>query len=93
MTHALAGRCGEPRDIADDGLRHPFLDERRRALLVVAADLPDHHHQIGIGIALEPLERFDEPDPVNGIPAHPHTGRLADPATRELVHDLVGQRP
>src|SRR3954454_334829 len=92
MPHALAGRGLEPRDVRDDGLRDVLGDERRRALLVVAADLAGHDDQIGVGVRLEQPQGVDEPDTVHGVAAHPDTGRLPDPRGRELMHDLVHER-
>src|SRR5262245_12466868 len=56
VTHGLPDRGGEPGDVANDGLRHVRLDEARRLLLLVAADLADHHDDLGLGISLEALE-------------------------------------
>jgi hypothetical protein len=92
VPHPLARRSGEPGDVADDGLRHRLRDERRGALLVVAADLADHHDEVGLRIGLEPLERVDEADPVDRVATHTDARRLPDPPLAELVHDLVRQR-
>src|SRR6266508_4274454 len=91
MAHAFTGRRGEPGDVADDRLLHPLRDERRGMLLVIAPDLPDQHHEIGLGVHLEQLEGVDEADAVDGVASHPHARGLPHTAFRQLVHDLVGE--
>jgi hypothetical protein len=68
-------------------------DERRGTLLVVAADLADHHDEVGLLVGLEAFERSDEPDAVHRVAPHPDARGLADAALGELVHDLVRERP
>lgn len=71
MTHPLAGWSGEPGDVRDHRRPHPIPDERRRALLVVPADLADQDDQVRLGILVEALERLQEAEPVDRIAADP----------------------
>src|SRR5690606_19603377 len=48
VPHRLALRRGEPRHIAHHRLGDVGLDELRRPLLGVPADLADHHDRIGV---------------------------------------------
>src|SRR2546421_4990021 len=54
VAHPLSGRRGAPADEADHRLAESAGDHRLgRALLVASADLPDHHHGLGLRVGLE----------------------------------------
>src|SRR3954454_21267284 len=75
MAHRLALRCGEPRDVSDDGLRDVGLDELRCALLGVATDLADHHDRVGLGVVLERTEAVDVRRADDRVSANADAGR------------------
>ena len=56
----LPGGRGEAGDVGDDRLGDLGGDELGGALLGVAADLADHHDQLGLGVGLVELEDVDE---------------------------------
>ena len=60
VAHLLAGRGGEAGDVGDDRLGDLGGDELGRPLLGVAADLADHHDQLGLGVGLVQREDVDE---------------------------------
>ena len=60
VTHRLAGRRREARDVGDDRLAHVLGDEVGRLLLLGAADLADHHDELGLRIGLEAAQDVDE---------------------------------
>ena len=60
VAHAASGRRGLPGDEADDRLLELLLDEGRRLLLRRAADLANHDHGVGVGVAGKQLQRIDE---------------------------------
>ena len=60
VAHLLAGRRGEAGDVGDDRLGDLGGDELGRPLLGVAADLADHHDQLGLGVGLVHGEDVDE---------------------------------
>src|SRR6266508_5723864 len=91
MAHSLAWGGAEPGHVRHHRLGDMFVDERGRVLLVAPADLTDQDDGLGLRIILEPLQRFDEPDPVHRVPAHPDASGLADPSLGELMYDLVGE--
>src|SRR5829696_265802 len=92
VAHRLALGGGEARDVGDDGGLHLRVHVLGGELLSVAPDLPDHHHAPGLGVGLELLEDLDEVGPDYRVSADAHRRALADPALRELVDDLVGER-
>src|SRR5690606_7245253 len=92
VAHAAPGRSGLPGDEADDRLGQPLADERRRVLLVRAADLSDHDHRLGLSILLERGQAVDERRPDDRVAADAHARRLAEAGARELVDDLVRER-
>ena len=92
VAHRLAGRRGEAGDVGDDRLRHLRLDEVGGLLLLVAADLADHHDVLGLRVGLEPLEDVDERRADDRVAADADDRRVAEAHLRQLVPDLVGQR-
>src|SRR5204862_527816 len=72
---------------------HVLLDEGRRLLFLVAADLADEDDQLGLRVGLEAPKHVDERRSRDGIAPDPDDGRVAEPELGELVADLVGQRP
>jgi hypothetical protein len=78
VAHRLAGRRGEAGDVGEHGLRHPLLDEYRRLLLLVPADLADEHDVLRLRIRLELLEDVDEGRPDDRISADTDDGRVAE---------------
>ncbi len=93
MTHLLARRGGHAGDVGDDRLGDLGLDEGRRLLLGVAADLADHDDRLGVGVGLETAQHVDERRPRNRIATDTDAGRLADPSSRQFVHGLIGEGP
>ena len=92
VAHRLARRSGEPGDVGDDRLRHVLGDERAGLLLLVAADLADHDHELGLVVGLEALQDVDERRADDGVAADPDDRRAADAGVGQLVADLVGER-
>ena len=93
MPHGLAGRRREAGDVGDDRLRHLRLDEGGGLLLLVATDLAHHDHLLGLRVGLEQREHLEERRADDRIAADPDDRRVPEPELRELVPDLVGQRP
>src|SRR3989441_3536294 len=93
VAHAATRRCGLAGDEPDHGLRHAALRELGGLLLVRAADLPDQHDGIGVRVRLEGGQALDEVGADQGVATDPDAGRLAVTRPRELVDDLVGERP
>src|SRR5690625_5244399 len=69
VAHRLALRGGEPGDVADDRLGHVFLDVVRGAFLGVAADLTDHHDDVGLLVRFEFPDRIDVGGADDRVPA------------------------
>src|SRR6266540_2817438 len=92
VAHRLAGRGGEAGDVGDDRLRHLRLDEGGGLLLVVAADLTDEDHELGLVVRLEAGEHVGEGRADDRVAADPDDRRVAEPALGQLVPDLVGER-
>ena len=60
MSHALAfGRC-HTSNVGHHRLGHIGLDIGRGLLFGRTADLTDHDHAVGLGVAFEAFEQFDE---------------------------------
>src|SRR3990172_11873255 len=92
MAHAFSGRRGDAGDESDDGLFHVVLDPVCGGLLVRAADLPDHHHRIGVRIVVEQTQHVDMLQAVDRIAARAHGAGLAQSQVGELRYRLVGER-
>ena len=93
MAHRLPRRRGEAGDVREHRLRHLLLDEPRRLLLLVAADLADHDDDLRLRVGLEPLEHVDERRADDRVAADADDRRVAEPELGQLVADLVGERP
>ena len=91
MAHPPARRRGPARDERGHRLGQVLGDVRRGALLLVAADLADEDHRIGIGVGLEQVEDLDEVGAHDRVAADPDAGGLADALIGQGLHDLVGQ--
>src|SRR5215212_198092 len=92
VAHRLPGRGGEAGDVGDDRLAHMLGDVLRGLLLGRAADLARHDDQLGLRIGLERGDHVDEAGARDRVAADADDARVAEPALRELVADLVGQR-
>src|SRR5215203_5695954 len=92
VSHGLALRGREARDIGYDRDTHLAADVLGRELFRVTPDLPDHHGAFCFGVGLELTQDLDEVRPYDGVAADPDGGALSDLPLRELVDDLVGQR-
>src|SRR6266542_3947860 len=92
VPHAPARGCLEAGDVGDHRLGHPFGHEAGGLLLLVAADLADHHHRLGLRVGLEAGQHVDEVRPDHRVAADAHRGGLPDPGLGHLVHHLVGER-
>ena len=80
VAHGLAFRGHPSGDEGHHRLGHLAPDVVGGALLVGAADLPDQHHPVGAGVALEQLQHVDEVGAVHGVAADADAGGLADAA-------------
>src|SRR5256714_15618681 len=89
----LPGGRREAGDVREPRLRHVLADERRGLLLLVAADLADHHDQLRLGVLLELRQHVDERRADDGVAADADDRRVAEAELRQLVADLVGERP
>src|SRR5206468_8480063 len=89
VTHRLARRRGEARDVADRRLAELGLDEDSGLLLLVASDLADHDDALGLRVVAEEREDVDEGRPDDRVAADADDGRVAEPELRQLVADLV----
>ena len=88
----LPAGASKPAMYATTGFVHVLVDVARRLLLLVAADLADHHDELGLGIGLELLEHVDEARADDRVAADADDRRVADAGLGELVADLVRQR-
>src|SRR6476619_4173168 len=93
MTHGLSGRSREACDVGEDGLRHVLPDIASRLLLFVTADLPDKDDQLRLRIRFEPLEDVDERRADDRVATDADDGRVSKSQPRELVADLIRERP
>ncbi|MNZ20484.1 hypothetical protein D3C78_375390 [compost metagenome] len=91
MTHALASRSGDARDVGDHRLGDVGLDVGRGLFLGAAADLADHHYGFGLGIVLEHLQDVDEVGARDGVTTDTDAGGLAEALVRGLLDRFVGQ--
>jgi hypothetical protein len=92
VPHRLARRCGEAGDVGDDRLAHLGLDVGGRLLLLVAADLTDHHDVLGLVVGFEPAQHVDEGRAHDRVAPDPDDRRVAEAELRQLVADLIRQR-
>ena len=67
--------------------------KRGRLLLLVAADLADHDDHLRLVVCLEAAEDVDEGRADDRIAADADDRRVPEPALRQLVADLVRERP
>ena len=86
------GGAVKPAMYATTGFVISDSDEVGRLLLLVAADLADHHDVLGLGVVLEHPEDVDERGADDGVSADADDRRVAEPHLRQLVTDLVGER-
>ena len=88
----LPGGALKPGDVGDDRLGHVLGDVLGGALLLVAADLADHHDQLGLVVLLEQRDHVDEGAADDRVAADADDRRVADAELGQLVADLVGER-
>ena len=92
MTHPLARRRGNPRNIGHHRLCHVRADVLGRFLLRRASDLTDHDDGFRAIVRLEQFEDVDEAAGRDRIAANADTGGLAETHVGGLFDRLVGQR-
>src|SRR5580700_6876140 len=92
MAHAPSRRRGLSGDKTDYRLLHVGLHKFSRGFFGVAADLANHDHGFGFGIAIEKVERVQKISSDNRIAANADGSGLPNAALRELMHRLVSQR-
>src|SRR5450755_908891 len=78
VAHRLALGRGEARHVGDHGLGHVLLDEGRRPLFRVAADLADHDDRVGLRVLLERPQAVDVGSADDRVPADADGRREAD---------------
>src|SRR5258708_732535 len=93
VSHAPAWWRGLSCYETDDGFRHVLRDELRRLLLIAATDLTHHRNRARVGILLERREAVDEIGAVDRVAADADARALPHAGARQLVDDLVRQRP
>ena len=91
MAHPLARRSRLPGHEGHHGLGHLAGDERRRPLLVGAADLADEHHLLRPRIPLEEAQNIHKGGADDGVAPDAHTGGLAQAPLGQRPDHLVGQ--
>src|SRR6266540_1771099 len=92
VPHTLAGRRLEAGDVGHHRLGHVLGHEGGGLLLLVAADLADHDHRLGLRVGLEAAQHVDEVGADHRVATDADAGRLPDASLGHLVHDLVGER-
>src|SRR5215469_17357408 len=92
MAHAASWGGGLSGNESDHWLFHSRLHEFRRSLLGVAADFADHHHRLGLRIAIEEIQGVDKIRPDDRVAADANGRRLPDATGSELMHGFVRQR-
>jgi hypothetical protein len=68
-------------------------DERGGFFFLVAPDLPDHHDLLGLRVVVKQLQHVYERRAHDRIAADADDRRVPETELRELVTDLIGQRP
>ena len=95
VSHAPPGGGGAPGDEADDRFATAalglVLEKLGGVLFGLAADFPDHHDRLGLGIGHKHGEHIDEFQALDRVAADPDRGRLPETLARRLKHRLVGQ--
>src|SRR6266508_6592171 len=91
VAHALARGGLEPGDVGDHRLAHVVGLESRCLLLLVSADLADHHHRLGLRVGLEAGQDVDEARADHRVATDADGGGLPHPGLGHLVHHLVGE--
>src|SRR5207249_2737025 len=92
VSHAAALGRGETRHVADDRLRHLLLHKQRRIRFLGTADLPDHHHRLGLLVLLEQRQDVDERAAVDRVAPDAHAGRDPDAEGLQLRRRLIAER-
>src|SRR5688572_28015888 len=92
VTHALAGRRCDARDVCNDWLADVVADELGSGLFVRTADLADHDDALGLRIVLEARQHVDEVHAAHWIAADAHASALAEAGVRRLKHSFISQR-
>src|SRR5581483_4846876 len=93
VAHPSSRRRGLAGDESHHRLFHVRLDELRRSLFRVASNLSDHHHDLGLRIAVEQFERIHEIRSDDRIATDADRRGLPDVPRCQLVDRFVGQRP
>src|SRR5439155_24912233 len=86
VAHSPSGWGGAPRDEGRHRLAHLTLHEGGGALLLLATDLADHHHGLGLGILVEHVEHVDESGAHDRIATDAHARRLTDVRISHRLH-------
>ena len=68
------------------------LHKLRGSFFGIAADFANHDHRLGLGIAIEQVQRIHKIRPDDRIAADPNRSRLSNPPLRKLMHGFVSQR-
>ncbi|KAF1856457.1 hypothetical protein Lal_00048580, partial [Lupinus albus] len=91
VAHALAGRCGDTRDVGHHRLGHVGLDEGSGFFFSGTADLTDHDDRFGLRVFLEQLQDVDEVGARDRVATDAHAGGLAEAGVGGLLHGFIGQ--
>jgi hypothetical protein len=92
VSHLPAFGRRQAGDVGDDRLGHTVPHVGRALGLLRTADLPDHHHRIGLAIGLEQLEDVAEGRSVDAVTADADRSRDPDAERLHLRGGLVAQR-
>src|SRR5437762_2129390 len=91
VAHTSAWRRGAAGDERSHRLAHLSLHEGGSLLLLLPADLADHHDPLGLRVLVEHVQHVDEAGADDRIAPDAHAGRLPDPRIGHGLHHLVGE--
>ena len=91
MAHALACRCSDASDKANNRLFHVVFAPASRFGFVGSANFADHDHGIGVGIFVESAHHVDVLQAVDGVATNTDRRRLAQTDFGQLCHGFISQ--
>ena len=92
MTHALARRSGNARDISHDRLGDVLADKLGRRLFVRTANLADHDNAFGLRVLFKQGQDVDEVHATNRVATNTDASALAKAELRRLVNGFISKR-
>ena len=91
MTHPLARRRRDARDIRNHRLRDVLANEFRTCFLITAADLADHDDAFGLRIRFKQCQHIHKVHTAHRITTDTNTSALAQAKASRLENCFIGQ--